>query len=110
MDFRGQESPMDFQWDNSSGTVDPNSPFRMSGIEPTLAQKTPVKKGMIYPYQLIANFALTRRRRNAINLPVFSYQAAHIFDPWLNHDIHPCYSVQETSTTAVIPDSSVYGP
>ncbi|KAF8537699.1 Di-sulfide bridge nucleocytoplasmic transport domain-containing protein [Trichophaea hybrida] len=51
MDDRGQESPMDFQWDNSSGKVDPNSPFRMIGIERTHAQETPVKKGTQSTFQ-----------------------------------------------------------
>lgn len=28
MATRGQESPMDFQWDNTHGRIDPNSPFK----------------------------------------------------------------------------------
>jgi len=36
---------MEFEWENSSGKVDPNSPFRMSGFQRTLAEETPVKRG-----------------------------------------------------------------
>ncbi|KAI5778947.1 Di-sulfide bridge nucleocytoplasmic transport domain-containing protein [Geopyxis carbonaria] len=44
MHQRGQESPMDFQWENSSGRVDPRSPFTtMSTLTNTLTQETPSK-------------------------------------------------------------------
>jgi hypothetical protein len=35
MSYRGQESPMDFQWENTSGRMDPNSPFATTGIKRT---------------------------------------------------------------------------
>lgn len=66
MDHRGEESPMDFQWDNQSGRVDPNSPFRMSGIESTYTPVTPVKKSkpsLLYP---------TRSTPNILQIPPLS--------------------------------------
>jgi hypothetical protein len=46
MNHRGHESPMDFQWENTSGRMDPNSPFRVTGIENTNPSppNTPLRK------------------------------------------------------------------
>lgn len=45
MEYRGQESPMEFEWENQTGRVDTNSPFRMSGIQRAVAEETPVRRG-----------------------------------------------------------------
>jgi hypothetical protein len=42
---RGNESPMDWQYENISGRTDPNSPFNRSASAPSTVDNTPVKKG-----------------------------------------------------------------
>ncbi|CCX08306.1 Di-sulfide bridge nucleocytoplasmic transport domain-containing protein [Pyronema domesticum] len=45
---RGNESPMDWQWENISGRIDPNSPFNRSVSAPSTVDETPVKKGQSF--------------------------------------------------------------
>ncbi|KAI5848145.1 Di-sulfide bridge nucleocytoplasmic transport domain-containing protein [Tricharina praecox] len=73
METRGQESPMDFQWENSSGRVDPNSPFRMNGFQRTLAEETPVKRGTAATHSVFGS--------SPIKQPVFATPAQTPYTP-----------------------------